>query len=110
MLSAVSQEQEWLEEVYAERGQDVPPELQQTIRDAPELTQVEQTLLQQYFEVRTERPASGFGGLLNIPWFSLYRFATLNGYVGAEVDWFIRVVRRVDNAVIEDAAKKAKKK
>ena len=110
MLSAVSQEQEWLEEVYAERGQEVPEELRKTIANGPELTQVEQGILQDYLEVRTERPASGFGGLLSIPWISLYRFAVLNGYAGAEVDWFIRIVRQVDAAVSKDASEKAKRK
>ena len=113
MLSAeskVSQEQEWLEEVYAERGQEVPEELRQTIAEAPELTATENRILHDYMEVRTERPVSGFGGLLSIPWYSLYRFATLNGYVEAEIDWFIRIVRRIDGEVSKDVNEKTKRK
>ena len=106
----MGQEQEWLEEVYAERGQEVPENLRRSLKEVPDLTQVEQALLQDYMEVRTERPASGFGGLLSIPWSSLYRFAVLNGYVGAETDWFIRIIRRVDNAAIKAASEKQKQK
>lgn len=89
-----------MEEVYAERGQAVPLKPK---TELPELEPGDEQILWDYNMVRTDRPVSGFGGLLPIPWSKLHHYAVHNGYDGADLDWFIRVVQRIDCAMIEDA-------
>lgn len=96
-------------EVYAERGQEIPEHIRPKV-DLPALERLESSLLEQYIAVRSERPVGGFGGLAPIPWSAMHQFALWHGYTGAAHDWFIRVIRRIDGAMIKDAEERSEKK
>ena len=96
-------------EVYAERGQEVPERLRPKV-ELPDLTLPESQMLQHYLTVKTDRPVGGFGGLPQIPWSAVHRYAVWNGFVGGLHDWFVQVIQRIDRGVIEDAEAAAEQK
>lgn len=78
--------------------------------ELPELDEVERDILYHYWNVRTDRPVSGMGGMFSLPWSKLSDYALKNGFVGSEHDWFINVIFRIDRDQIEYIAEKQEKK
>lgn len=104
----VSQDEEWLIEVYEERGQERPENLRR--ENTVDLNPFDEAILYDYLAIRTERPVSAMGGLLPIPWSAIRRYALHQEYLGAEFDWFVSIIRRIDGALLEDAREDAEKK
>ena len=78
--------------------------------ETPDLDWLEQEILQHYLKVRTDRPVSGLGGLLSIPWSKVSEYALKNGFFGADHDWFIDVVMKIDRDQIDYAMEKQERK
>jgi hypothetical protein len=97
-----------LTEVYAERGQDIPENLRR--ESTVDLDPFDEAILHDYLAVRTERPVSAMGGLLPIPWSAICRYAEHQGYHGAELDWFISIIQRIDGEQLTDAREESEKK
>jgi len=50
------------------------------------------------------------GGMVTLPWSKISDYALKNGFTGAEHDWFIDVIFRIDRDQIELFAEKEDKK
>jgi len=71
--------------------------------ELPEINQWDERIIHHYFNLQTERPTSGMGGMYPLRWSSIHEYAVLHGFVGEEHDWFVSIIRRIDQAMREDA-------
>lgn len=78
--------------------------------DLPDIGPLETKVLEHYAVIRTDRPVSGMGGVAQIPWSAIHRYALWNGYEGADHDWLVRVIRRIDQSMIEDIETRSEQK